>query len=83
MVSVNTSKTRKLYQRWFTISNRQKLFRECRMLSGLFSSLNYAVRSVADNVLQDNKARELKEKGLKQLFENMHSNLRDSFTKWR
>jgi hypothetical protein len=45
--------------------------------------MNYAIKSVADNVFIDNKESNLKEKALIQLFKNLQGNLTDTFRKWR
>ena len=56
---------------------------ECKLITGLFQTINYAIKSVADNVFLDNKESSLKEKALIQLFKNLQGNLSDTFRRWR
>ena len=56
---------------------------ECRQITSLFQTLNFAIKSVADMAFVDNKDSALKEKALIQLFKNLHSNLSDCFKRWR
>ena len=56
---------------------------ECKLVGDLFSTLNFAIKSVADNAFVDNKDNTLKEKALIQLFRNLHSNIGETFKKWR
>ena len=52
-------------------------------MSSIFASLNFTVKSVADNAFIDNKDNNLKEKALIQLFKNLHNNMGDCFKRWR
>jgi hypothetical protein len=56
---------------------------ECREVSSVFASLNYAIKSVTDNAFIDSKENTLKEKALIQLFKNLQSNFSDTFKRWR
>ena len=56
---------------------------ECKQVSNLFSTLNFAIKSVADCAFIDNKDNALKEKALLQLFKNMQGNMGDCFKRWR
>jgi hypothetical protein len=66
-------------------SKRELLFilNECRLVSSVFSSLNFAIKSVSDIAFVDNKDTAIKEKALIQLFKNMSSNMGDCFKRWR
>ena len=48
-----------------------------------FATLNYTIKSIANNVFLDNKDAEIKKQSLIQMFKNMHMNVEDSFKKWR
>ena len=52
-------------------------------MSHIFSNLNFAIKSVADNAFLNSKDNELKEKALNQLFKNLNGNLGDTFRRWR
>jgi hypothetical protein len=52
-------------------------------VSHIFSNLNFAIKSVADNAFLNSKDNELKEKALNQLFKNLNGNLGDTFRRWR
>eukprot|EP00919_Chromeraceae_sp_WS-2016_P021992 GHVR01052313.1.p2 GENE.GHVR01052313.1~~GHVR01052313.1.p2 ORF type:complete len:154 (+),score=11.05 GHVR01052313.1:51-464(+) len=56
---------------------------ECKQITNIFSTLNFAIKSVTDNAFIDNKDNTLKEKALIQLFKNLHSNMGDCFKRWR
>ena len=74
---------KKLYSRWKSITEKTKLMNECKLMSSIFQTMNYAIKSVADNVFVDNKESSLKEKALIQLFKNLQGNLSDTFRRWR
>jgi hypothetical protein len=52
-------------------------------VSNVFSTLNFAIKSVADNAFLDSKDNQIKEKALIQLFKNLYGNLGDTFKRWR
>ena len=74
---------KKMYNRWLTITDRTRLMNECKQVSSVFSTLNFAIKSVADIAFLDSKDQALKEKALTQLFKNMQGNMGDCFKKWR
>ena len=74
---------KKMYNRWLGITERTRLMNECKQVSNLFSTINYAIKSVADCAFIDSKENALKEKALLQLFKNMQGNMGDCFKKWR
>ena len=82
---INTTQggQKKMYARWLNITERTRLMNECRLVSSAFSTLNFAIKSVADNAFSDNKDNVLKEKSLTQLFKNLSGNVGDSFRRWR
>ena len=51
---------KKLYNRWRSMTEKSKLMSECKLMTGLFQTLNYAIKSVADNVFLDNKESSMK-----------------------
>ena len=74
---------KKMYGRWLGITERTRLMNECRLVSHIFSNVNYAIKSVADNAFLNSKDNEVKEKALVQLFKNLYGNLGDTFRRWR
>ena len=56
---------------------------ECRLVTGLFSTLNNTVKAVVDNAFIENKDTQIKEKALIQLFKNLHGNMSECFKRWR
>ena len=74
---------KKMYGRWLNITDRTRLMNECRLVSNIFSNINFAIKSVADNAFLDSKDNQIKEKALIQLFKNLYGNLGDSFRRWR
>jgi hypothetical protein len=83
LINVTASGQKKMYTRWNHIVNRQKLINECKVVGDVFATLNFTIKSIADNAFLDNKDNQIKEKALVQLFRNLHLNLGDSFKKWR
>jgi hypothetical protein len=83
LINVTASGQKKMYTRWNHIVNRQKLINECKQVNDVFATLNFTIKSIADNAFLDNKDNQIKEKALIQLFRNLHLNLGDSFRKWR
>ena len=83
LINVTASGQKKMYTRWNHIVNRQKLINECKQVGDVFATLNFTIKSIADNAFLDNKDNQIKEKALIQLFRNLHLNLGDSFKKWR
>ena len=72
-----------MYGRWLNITDRTRLMNECKQVSNLFSTINFAIKAVADNAFSDNKDSAAKEKSLTQLFKNLSANVGDSFKRWR
>ena len=58
---------KKMYNRWLGITERTKLLNECRLVSNLFTTLNFAIKSVADCALTDSKDNAIKEKASSRL----------------
>jgi hypothetical protein len=83
LINVTASGQKKMYTRWNHITNRHKLINECKQVNDVFATLNFTIKSIADNAFVDNKDNILKENALIQLFRNLHLNLGDSFKKWR
>uniref|UniRef100_A0A0P6BFP2 Uncharacterized protein n=1 Tax=Daphnia magna TaxID=35525 RepID=A0A0P6BFP2_9CRUS len=74
---------KKMYNRWKSITEKTRLMNECRQITSLFQTLNFAIKSVADIAFVDNKDSALKEKALIQLFKNLAGNMSDCFKRWR
>ncbi|MBL2503839.1 hypothetical protein ELJ47_30305, partial [Klebsiella pneumoniae] len=55
---------KKMYNRWKSITEKTRLMNECRQITSLFQTLNFAIKSVADLAFVDNKDSALKEKAL-------------------
>ena len=72
-----------MYGRWLNITDRTRLMNECKQVANLFSTINFAIKAVADNAFSDNKDSAAKEKSLTQLFKNLSANVGDSFKRWR
>ena len=74
---------KKLYNRWKSITEKTRLMNECKLLTSMFSTLNLAIKSVADLAFVDNKDSQLKERALLTLFKNLSGNMSDTFKRWR
>ena len=74
---------KKMYNRWHSIMTETALMNKCKLVSSMFSTLNYVIKSVCDNAFIENKETALKEKALMQLFKNLQGNMAESFKRWR
>ena len=74
---------KKMYNRWHSIMTETGLMNKCKLVSSMFSTLNYVIKSVCDNAFIENKETDLKEKALMQLFKNLQGNMAESFKRWR
>jgi len=74
---------KKFYNRWLSITEKTKLLNECKLVSSVFASLNFAIKSVSDIAFVDNKDTAIKEKALIQLFKNLSANVGDCFKRWK
>ena len=74
---------KKMYGRWLNITDRTRLMNECRLVSNIFSNINFTIKSVADNAFLNSADNQIKEKALIQLFKNLQGNLGDTFRRWR
>ena len=83
LINTTMGGQKKMYNRWLSITDRTRLMNECKQVASVFSTLNFAIKSVADIAFLDSKDQALKEKALTQLFKNMHGNMGDCFKKWR
>ena len=70
LINVTEGGQKKFYNRWLSITEKTKLLNECKLVSSVFASLNFAIKSVADIAFVDNKDTAIKEKALIQLFKN-------------
>ena len=83
LINTTSSGQKKFFSRWYNITEKTKLLNECKLVSSLLASLNFAIKSVSDMAFIDNKDNMIKEKALIQLFKNMNSNVGDCFKRWR
>ena len=83
LINATMGGQKKMYNRWSNITERTRLMNECRQVTNLFSTINFAIKSVADNAFSDNKDNTIKEKALTQLFKNLSGNVSDTFKRWR
>ncbi|EFX60189.1 hypothetical protein DAPPUDRAFT_344845, partial [Daphnia pulex] len=83
LINVTMGGQKKFYNRWLSITEKTKLLNECKLVSSVFASLNFAIKSVADIAFVDNKDTAIKEKALIQLFKNLSANVGDCFKRWR
>ena len=72
-----------MYSRWMSITEKTKLLNECKLVNSVFSSINFAIKSVSDIAFVDNKDSAIKEKALMTLFKNMSANTADCLKRWR
>ena len=83
MINSTAGGQKRLYNRWFQITEKTRLMNECKLVSGMFSSLNFVIKAVVDNAFSENKDISIKEKALNQLFKNLEGNVESSFRRWR
>ena len=83
LINVTMGGQKKFYNRWLSITEKTKLLNECKLVSSVFASLNFAIKSVADIAFVDNKDTAIKEKALIQLFKNLSANVGDCLKRWR
>jgi len=60
LINTTMGGQKKMYNRWLGITERTRLLNECRLVSNLFSTLNFAIKSVADVALLDSKDQAIK-----------------------
>jgi len=51
---------KRFYQRWLGITEKTRLLNECRLIGNVFSNINFAIKSVTDNIFSDNKESQIK-----------------------
>jgi hypothetical protein len=71
------------YDLWHHISQQSHLVRECKATNSVFASLNFVIKSIADNAFADNLSNRLKKKVLDEIFSNVRIRWRQSFQNWR
>ncbi len=74
---------KRFYQRWLGITEKTRLLNECRLIGNIFSNINFAIKSVTDNIFSDNKESQIKQQALIKIFGNMKLTVDDSFRRWR
>ena len=83
LINVTEGGQKKFYNRWLNITEKTRLLNECKLVTNVFQSLNFAIRSVSDIAFGNSKDNIIKEKALIQLFKNLSANVGDCFKKWR
>ena len=83
LINTTMGGQKKLFNRWINLTEKSRLLNECRLVSKLFTTLNFAIKSVSDNAFNENIDNSLKEKALIQLFKNLSSNMSDCLRRWR
>ena len=83
LINTTMNGQKKMFDRWFRISERSKLMNECKEVSNMFQTLKFTLKSVCDTAFSDNRENVMKEKALMQLFKNMEGNIGTCFKKWR
>jgi hypothetical protein len=83
LINTTSSGQKKFFTRWSNLTEKTRLLNECKLVSNLMASLNFAIKSVSDMAFVDNKDNNIKEKALIQLFKNMSNNVGDCFKRWR
>jgi hypothetical protein len=51
-MTVTMGNQKKMYNKWIAITEKSKLFKECKLITSTFNLLNYTIKSVSDNVFQ-------------------------------
>ena len=60
LINTTMGGQKKMYARWVNITERSRLMNECKEVSNLFLTLNFAIKSVTDTAFGDNKESTLK-----------------------
>ena len=55
LISMTMGGQKKFYNRWIGITEKSRLLAECKLVTSVFSSINYAIKSVTDTALLSNK----------------------------
>ncbi len=53
MINATMSSRKKFYHRWDVAVIKEKLTKQCKSVNSLFQSLNFSIKSVADNAFVD------------------------------
>ena len=83
MINATAGGQKKMYNRWLNTTEKTRLMNECRLVSNIFSSVNFVIKSVSDNAFSENKDISAKASALNMLFKNLESNIEGSFRRWR
>ena len=75
LINTTMSGQKKMYNRWHSITEKTRLMNECRLVTGLFQTVNNTIKAVVDNAFIENKDTQIKEKALLQLFKNLQGNM--------
>ena len=74
---------KKFYQRWINITEKSKLINECKLLGNVFERMNFVIKSVTDNVLENSHSNQVKIDAFNKIFLQMNLSLNDSLKRWR
>ena len=83
LINTTMGGQKKMYNRWHNITEKTRLMNECRLVTGMFGTLNNVIKAVCDNAFIENRETALKEKALLQLFKNISGNMSECFKRWR
>ncbi len=74
---------KKFFNRWFNTTEKSRLLEEARLVTGLFTTVHHAIKSVIDNAFIENRETQIKEKALEKIFGNLTGNVAECFKRWR
>ena len=83
LTNITAAGRKKMFLRWNALSEQKKMIEKCKRISNVFTQINGAVKSVADNAFAQNKEAFLKEKSLLKLSAAFRGVLGNSFIRWR
>jgi hypothetical protein len=84
LINATMGGQKKMYGRWLGHHRKNKTYELMQIsVSHIFSNINFAIKSVADNAFLNSADNQIKEKALIQLFKNLQGNLGDTFRRWR
>ena len=83
LTNITTAGRKKMFLRWNALSEQKKMIEKCKRISNVFTQINGAVKSVADNAFAQNNNAFVKEKALLKMLAAFRGALGNSFVKWR
>ena len=74
---------KKFYQRWLNVTEKNKLIKECQLLTKVFNTLHMSIKSVSDIAFANNKDTQRKLDALNKIFMNMNTGVYSTLKRWR